>query len=157
MRQSFPGSFSSGSQVLGSPLGINFDFRREVCFLWPRGRDICSGVCKFGDSGLSLNITSAFLYCSFKGGSPLSSGLGWGLSSSTIACMFTPPYLPHCQGHRNHPHWTVISYAFGELMHGEAAYTGRTEESSLPGTHILLVNDPRLLSGVLIPSSSSLL
>lgn len=89
-----PGSFSSGSRVLRSPLGINFDARKERFSFCDPGAEIYSGTWKSGDPSLSRHITSPLRAWSLfhavfpQRQRPLFVGLGWSLSSLQITCMF---------------------------------------------------------------------
>lgn len=105
MRHRSPGSFSSGSQVLRSPLGINFDAREERISFYGPGAEIYSGTWKSGAPSLSRRITSpchawSLFHAAFlQRRRPLFVGLGWSPSSSH--CVFTPSHSCDCQGQRD--------------------------------------------------------
>lgn len=107
MRHRSPGSFSSGSQVLRSPLGFNFDAREERFSFCGPGAEIYSGTWKSGDPSLSRHITSprhawSLFHAAFpQRRRPLFVGLGWSPSSSQVACVFTPSHSCDCQGQRD--------------------------------------------------------
>lgn len=154
MRHRSPGSFSHGSQVLRSPLGINFDARKERFSVCGPGAEIYSGTRKSGDPILSQHRAWSLFHAAFpQRRRPLFVGLGWSLSSLQVACMFysfTFTSVSRAEG-------PTLGSALRVCMWGEAAYIGRTEESSLPRTHTPLGRDLCLFPGAPIPSSSGLL